>query len=230
MVLNATGLRKRFGTGDAAVAVLDGISLTAAEGEFLAITGPSGSGKSTLLAILAGLERPSAGEVWLAGRCLAALDDAALARLRRRQVGFVFQSFNLVPVLSVEENVALPFLLDGAPHRQFAPRVADALESVGLSHRRRHLPDQISVGERQRAALARALAVRPRVLFADEPTGSLDSQRGQTVLTLLRAAAAQGCAVVMVTHDAGAAASANRVLRICDGRVEAPPPVSVAAC
>jgi putative ABC transport system ATP-binding protein len=230
MVLNAMGLRKHFGAGDAAVAAVDGVSVSAAEGEFLAITGPSGSGKSTLLALLAGLERPTAGEVWLAGRCLAALDDAALARLRRREVGFVFQSFNLVPVLSVEENVALPFLLDGRPRREWGPRVTDALEAVELSHRRRHLPDQVSVGERQRAAIARALAVRPSVLFADEPTGSLDSQRGQAVLTLLRSAAVQGCAVVMVTHDLGAAALADRAIRICDGRVEAPSPAVVAAC
>jgi len=230
MVLNARELCKRFGAGDAAVAALDGISLEVARGEFLAITGPSGSGKSTLLALLAGLERPSAGEVWLAGHCLSTLDDAALARLRRREVGFVFQTFNLVPVLSVEENVALPFILDGLPRRKWEFAVADALEAVGLAHRRRHTPDQLSVGERQRAAIARALAVRPEILFADEPTGSLDSQRGLAILGLLRSAAGRGCAVVMVTHDAGAAARADRVLRIRDGRVEQPTAPVVAAC
>jgi len=220
MVLSATMLCKSFGEGAAAVGVLEDVSLSASEGEFLAITGPSGSGKSTLLALLAGLERPTSGEVWLAGRRLGGLADAEMARLRRREVGFVFQTFNLVPVLSIEENAGLPFLLDGRPRREWASRVREALRAVGLEHRAHHFPDQVSVGERQRTAIARAIAARPRVLFADEPTGSLDSERGRVVLDLLRSAASLGCAVVMVTHDPSAAARADRSVHLRDGRLE----------
>jgi len=213
MVLRATDLRKSFGEGEATVVAVDGISLTVAAGEFLAVTGRSGSGKSTLLALLAGMERPTSGEVWL-----AETSDADLARLRRREIGFIFQTFNLLPVLTVEENVALPFLLDRRPPREWIRPVAEALEVVGLSHRRTHSPERISVGERQRVAIARALAVRPRVLFADEPTGSLDSERGVEVIGLLRSAAERGSAVVMVTHDGAAAARADRTLQLRDGR------------
>jgi len=218
MVLRATDLRKSFGEGEATVVAVDGISLTVAAGEFLAVTGRSGSGKSTLLALLAGMERPTSGEVWLEERRLAETSDADLARLRRREIGFIFQTFNLLPVLTVEENVALPFLLDRRAPREWIRPVAEALEVVGLSHRRTHSPERISVGERQRVAIARALAVRPRVLFADEPTGSLDSERGVEVIGLLRSAAERGSAVVMVTHDGAAAARADRTLQLRDGR------------
>jgi putative ABC transport system ATP-binding protein len=218
MVLRATDLRKSFGEGEATVVAVDGISLSVAAGEFLAVTGRSGSGKSTLLALLAGMERPTSGEVWLEERRLAETSDADLARLRRREIGFIFQTFNLLPVLTVEENVALPFLLDRRPPREWIRPVAEALEVVGLSHRRTHSPERISVGERQRVAIARALAVRPRVLFADEPTGSLDSERGVEVIGLLRSAAERGSAVVMVTHDGAAAARADRTLQLRDGR------------
>jgi putative ABC transport system ATP-binding protein len=222
MVLSARDLCKSYGEGEATVTALDGVSLAVAGGEFLAITGPSGSGKSTLLALLAGLERPTSGEVWLAGRRLSEAKDADLAKLRRREIGFVFQTFNLLSVLTVEENVALPFLLDRKPPREWERPVAEALELVGLSHRRDHSPERISVGERQRVAIARALAVRPRILFTDEPTGSLDSERGREVIALLRSAAEQGCAVVMVTHDGAAAARADRTLRLRDGRLQLP--------
>ena len=223
MILEAEGLTKEFGSGEAGVVVLREVSFRAAEGEFVAITGPSGSGKSTLLALLAGLERPSSGEVWVDGRPLSGLDDAELSRMRRRELGFVFQTFNLVPVLTLEENVALPFLLDGRPRAAWSAEVTAALEAVGLAHRRTHLPDQVSVGERQRAAIARALAQRPRILFADEPTGSLDSQRGASTLQLLRLATGKGCTVVMVTHDPVGAASADRAVHLRDGAVEDPP-------
>jgi len=229
MVLNAIALCKSFGEGPDAVPVLENVSLSASEGEFLAITGPSGSGKSTLLALLAGLERPTSGEVWLGEHRLSALDDARMARLRRREVGFVFQTFNLVPVLSIEENAGLPFLLDGRPRSEWIDRVRAALDTVGLQHRARHFPDQVSVGERQRTAIARVLAGQPRILFADEPTGSLDSERGAAMLDLLRAAANRGCAVVMVTHDPAAAARADRRLHIRDGKLE-PPVRRVEAC
>jgi putative ABC transport system ATP-binding protein len=222
MVLNATALCKSFGEGPDAVRVLEDVSLSASEGEFLAITGPSGSGKSTLLALLAGLERPTSGEVWLGEHRLSTLDDARMARLRRREVGFVFQTFNLVSVLSIEENAGLSFLLDGRPRTEWAGRVRAALQTVGLQHRARHFPDQVSVGERQRAAIARVLATEPRILFADEPTGSLDSERGAAMLDLLRSAADRGCAVVMVTHDPAAAARADRRVHLRDGRLESP--------
>ena len=220
MVLNAIDLCKSFGDGPETVPVLQDVSLSASEGEFLAITGPSGSGKSTLLGLLAGLERPTSGEVWLGGHRLSVLDDASMARLRRREVGFVFQTFNLVQVLSIEENVALPFLLDGRPRPEWADRVRAALQTVGLQHRAGHFPEQVSVGERQRTAIARVLAARPRILFADEPTGSLDSERGGAMLDLLRGAADLGCTVVMVTHDPTAAGRADRRLHLRDGRLE----------
>jgi len=220
MVLNAIALCKSFGEGPEAIPVLQDVSFSTGEGEFLAITGPSGSGKSTLLGLLAGLERPTSGEVWLGSHRLDSLDDGAIARLRRREVGFVFQTFNLVQVLSIEENVALPFLLDGRPRREWVERVRAALQTVGLQHRAEHYPEQVSVGERQRTAIARVLAARPRVLFADEPTGSLDSERGAAMLDLLRGAANLGCTVVMVTHDPMAAGRADRRLHLRDGRLE----------
>lgn len=187
----------------------------------MAITGPSGSGKSTLLALLAGLERPSAGEVWLDGQALSGLNDDARARLRRRSVGFVFQTFNLVPVLTLAENVALPQMLDGVPEATWRPRVEAALARVDLVHRADFLPGTTSVGEQQRAAIARVLAAEPRIVFADEPTGSLDSTRGASVLDLLRSAQRErGVTVVLVTHDPVAAAASDRRIRLRDGRLE----------
>ena len=184
------------------------------------MTGPSGSGKSTLLALLAGLERADAGEVWLDGRALSAMKDAELSALRRRRIGFVFQEFNLVPHLTLEENAGLSLQLDGVPRARWRERAREALAEVGLDHRARHLPDQVSGGERQRAALARVLAVRPALLLADEPTGSLDTQRGDEVLRLLRSACRGGSAVLLVTHSPRAAAAADRVLAMRDGKLE----------
>ena len=213
--LRADSLDKRYG-GVHAVA---GVSLSVEPGEWVALTGPSGSGKSTLLALLAGLEAPDSGRVWVGEQALDTLGDDGRARLRRREVGFVFQTFNLVPVLTLEENVALPQVLDGVPAATWRPRVAEALARVELTHRARHLPTDASVGEQQRAAIARAIAQQPRVLFADEPTGSLDSARGEQVLGLLGEARAAGVAIVLVTHDAAAAARADRQLRVKDGRL-----------
>jgi putative ABC transport system ATP-binding protein len=224
-ILKATGLSKSFRVGDDEVPVLRGVDLEIAEGEFVALTGASGSGKSTLLSLLAGLERPSAGEILLDGVALSAMTDAEVSRFRRRKIGFVFQTFNLVPVLTLVENVGLPFMLEGMPKREWEARAKAALESVGLAHRLEHLPDRVSVGERQRAAIARALVIQPRLIFADEPTGSLDSQTGDSVLALLRDVRARSrCTVVMVTHDPHAAASADRSLRMRDGRVESVAP------
>ncbi len=215
-VLRAEALHKRYDGG--VDAVVD-VSLVVRRGEMVAVTGPSGSGKSTLLALLAGLETPTAGEVWIDGTALASLPDDARARLRRRAVGFVFQTFNLVPVLTLAENVALPQMLDGVPEARWRPRVREALARVGLAHRADHLPGEASVGEQQRAAIARVLAAAPRVVFADEPTGSLDGARGAEVMRLLRAACDDGATVVLVTHDPGAAAVADRELRMRDGRL-----------
>jgi putative ABC transport system ATP-binding protein len=220
-VLKAVGLSRTYRVGGEDVAALADVDLEIRKGEFVAVTGPSGSGKSTLISLLAGLERPSGGDVFIDGHALSKLSDDEVSRLRRTKVGFVFQSFNLVPVLTLTENVALPFLLENRPRAEWLQRVAQALDDVGLKHRQGHLPELVSVGERQRAAIARALVTEPSLIFADEPTGSLDSHRGDSVLQLLRKACTeQGRTVVMVTHDAKAAAAADRTIRLRDGRLE----------
>jgi putative ABC transport system ATP-binding protein len=201
------------------VQAVAGVSLVIAPGEFVAVTGPSGSGKSTLLHLMGGLDTPTAGDVVIDGIALAALSDEALTVFRRRKVGFVFQAFNLLPTHSVEENVALPLELDGRPMREVRARVGRALDVVGLTPRRRHRPDELSGGEMQRAAIARALVVEPLVLLADEPTGNLDSETGTHVLDALAAVNARGCTVVLVTHEAAAAARAHRLVRLRDGRL-----------
>jgi putative ABC transport system ATP-binding protein len=212
---------KRYGQGETAVCAVAGVSLAVAPREFVAIVGPSGSGKSTLLHLMAGLDLPDAGDVFIGGQSLAALSDDAVTVLRRRQIGIVFQFFNLLPMLTAEENVALPLVLDGERLRAARPRARAMLERVGLGHRARHRPDQLSGGEMQRVAIARALVTEPLVLLADEPTGNLDSHTGEEILALVRAMAERhGQAVVMVTHDARAAARAQRVLAMRDGRVE----------
>ncbi|MFD3328675.1 ABC transporter ATP-binding protein [Streptomyces sp. NPDC058701] len=204
--------------GDGGTPALRGVSARLAAGTFSAVMGPSGSGKSTLLNCAAGLERPSAGRVRLAGEDIGALREPALTRARRRQAGFVFQSFNLVPALSVWQNVLLPQRLAGVrPDRRWADEV---LARVGLSGRKSARPDQLSGGQQQRVAVARALAGRPQVLFADEPTGALDLAAGHEVLALLREAVDElGQTVVMVTHDPAAAAWADQVLFLADGQV-----------
>lgn len=218
--LSATGLTKRFLIGGEAVLAVDGVSLTVARGEIVAVTGPSGSGKSTLLSLLAGLERPDAGEVHICGQSLFALGEDARAALRCQRVGFVFQSFNLIPALTLAENAALPFMLVGVDELVWRPKVLAALDAVGLAHRAQHLPDQASVGEQQRAAIARALVTEPPLLFADEPTGSLDSARSAEVLRLLEERRDRaGTAILLVTHDPAVAARADRVLVLRDGRI-----------
>jgi putative ABC transport system ATP-binding protein len=211
---------RRYGEGDAAVHALGGVSLEVPTGQFLAVMGPSGSGKSTLMHCLAGLDRPTSGSVRLAGQEVTSMADKALTRLRREHIGFVFQTFNLLPTLSAEENVLLPLELAGrTPDREWVEVV---LERVGLADRRRHRPAQLSGGQQQRVAVARALVSEPTVLFADEPTGNLDSASGAQVLGLLREAAqAYDQTIVMVTHDAHAAAVADRAVYLADGRVVA---------
>jgi putative ABC transport system ATP-binding protein len=201
------------------VRAVAGVSLAVAPGEFVAVMGPSGSGKSTLLHLMGGLDVPTTGRVVLDGTSLASLSDEALTVFRRRTLGFVFQAFNLLPTHSVEENVALPLELDGRPARDVRARVARVLDDVGLLPRRGHRPDELSGGEMQRAAIARALIVEPRVLLADEPTGNLDSETGTQVLDTLAAVNARGCTLVLVTHDAAAAARAHRALHLRDGRL-----------
>jgi putative ABC transport system ATP-binding protein len=207
---------RTYGRGSGAVAALRGITAGFAAGTFTAIMGPSGSGKSTLLHCAAGLERPTAGTVRVTGQDLASLSEAGLTRLRRDQIGFVFQSFNLIPSLTAELNVALPARLAGKRPPRRAAR--DALAAVGLADRARHLPAELSGGQQQRVAIARALFSRPAVVFADEPTGALDSASGRQVLGLLRGLADRAT-VIMVTHDPVAAATADRVLFLADGRL-----------
>jgi putative ABC transport system ATP-binding protein len=210
-------VRKTYRTGGATVEAVAGVSLAIGRGEFVAVTGPSGSGKSTLLHLMGGLDVPSAGRVVIDGTTLSALRDDTLTVFRRRHVGVVFQEFNLLPTHSAEENVALPLELDGRPAREIRERVARVLDRVGLAHRRRHRPDELSGGEMQRVAIARALVVDPVVLLADEPTGNLDSETGAHVLAALAEANEAGCTLVLVTHDANAAGRAHRTVRLRDG-------------
>jgi putative ABC transport system ATP-binding protein len=211
-------LTRRYGEGDAAVDALRGVSVGFPKGGYTAIMGPSGSGKSTLMHILAGLDRPTTGTVAVEGVDITALDDGELTKLRRDQFGFIFQFFNLLPVLTAEENVTLPLRIAGRDvDRAWLDRLIDR---VGLGDRRTHRPAELSGGQQQRVAVARALVTRPAVVFADEPTGNLDSQASAEVLALLRRAVDDfGQTVVMVTHDAGAASIADRVLVLADGRV-----------
>jgi putative ABC transport system ATP-binding protein len=216
--LAARDLSRSYGEGATAVAALRGVSVTVAEGELTAVMGPSGSGKSTLMHLLAGLDRPSAGEVWIDGTALSTLGDTELTRLRRQHIGFVFQFFNLLPMLTAEENIRLPLELAGrTPPREW---LDELIAAVGLGDRRRHRPSELSGGQQQRVAIARALVSRPTVVFADEPTGNLDSRSGGEILDLLRDSVSRyGQTTVMVTHDAHAAAIADRVLFLADGRI-----------
>jgi len=220
-VIVLDGVSRTFGSGDNRVDAVVDLSHAFLRGCFHAVLGPSGSGKSTLLHLMSGLDRPTAGSVHVAGRNIAELDDAELARLRRREIGFVFQFFNLVPSLTVEENALLPVYLDRRATRNDRERLELLLERLGIAARRSHHPDQLSGGERQRAAIARAMLPAPSILLADEPTGSLDSQNGARVTQVLEDLAHHdGVCVVAVTHDADVAARADHVLHLHDGRVE----------
>jgi putative ABC transport system ATP-binding protein len=214
----ARDLSRRYGEGATAVDALRAASLAVGEGELVAVMGPSGSGKSTFMHLLAGLDRPTAGEVWIGGTSVTKLGDAQLTKLRRRHVGFVFQFFNLLPMLTAEENLELPMAIAG---RKVDPGWERSLVgSVGLEERRRHRPSELSGGEQQRVALARGLISRPAVLFADEPTGNLDSSTSGEMLGLLRRSVDEyGQTIVMVTHDGRAAAAADRVVFLGDGHI-----------
>jgi putative ABC transport system ATP-binding protein len=217
-VVTASGVVRRYGEGDTAVAALRGVSVDIAEGRLTAVMGPSGSGKSTLMHILAGLDRATSGEVRVAGVDISNLDDAALTKLRRDHIGFIFQFFNLLPMLTAAENIALPLKLAG--EKPDPAWLAEIVATVGLSDRLGHRPSELSGGQQQRVAVARALVSRPSVMFADEPTGNLDSTTSGEILALLRDSVdTLGQTTVMVTHDAHAAAIADRVLFLADGDI-----------
>lgn len=221
-ILEAHDLTKRYDVGPNAVDALRGVSLVVNAGEFVALMGPSGSGKSTLLQLLGGLDRPTSGTVSLDGRDISRLSDEAATKLRRERTGFVFQAFNLIPLLDVRENIGLPFTIAGhdASRGELKDRVRDVIALVELTGKEKHRPDQLSAGEQQRVAVARALVTRPSILLADEPTGNLDYTTGGELLDALwRSCDTGGQTVVLVTHDARAAAYADRVLVIGDGAI-----------
>jgi putative ABC transport system ATP-binding protein len=217
-VVEARDLTRRYGEGPTAVDALRGVSLDVDSGQLVAVMGPSGSGKSTLMHSLAGLDKPTAGTVTIAGTEITALDDAHLTLLRREHIGFVFQFFNLLPMLSAEENVLLPVSIAGEkPDHAW---LDELLSKTGLSARRRHRPSELSGGEQQRVAISRALVTRPTIVFADEPTGNLDSQTGGEILDILRdSVSSYGQTIVMVTHEARAASIADRILFLADGLI-----------
>jgi putative ABC transport system ATP-binding protein len=225
-IVKATGLERVYGEGQAEVRALDGVDVTFEKGRFTSIMGPSGSGKSTLMHILAGLDKPTAGSVEIDGEEITGLDDGDLTELRRDKLGFVFQFFNLLPVLTAEENILLPLsIAKKKPDQEWVDQVIDR---VGLGDRRDHRPSELSGGQQQRVAVARALVTKPAVLFADEPTGNLDSKASEDVLTLLRGAVDDvGQTVIMVTHEPDAAAHGDRLIALRDGKlVHDAPPVS----
>ncbi len=219
-ILQTEGLKKYYGAGDTQVKALDGVDLAVERGEFVAIVGTSGSGKSTLLHMLGGLARPTSGKVTVDGRDIFALKDEELTIFRQRKIGFVFQSYNLVPVLSVWENIILPIQLDGkAVDETF---VQDVVATLGLEKKLQSLPNQLSGGQQQRVAIARALATKPAILLADEPTGNLDSKTSQDVLSLMKVTSQKfGQTMVMITHNEEIAQLADRIVRIEDGRIVA---------
>ncbi len=232
-LLEVRDLCRRYRRGEASVAALAGVDLTLDAGTFAAVVGPSGCGKSTLLHLCGAMDRPTAGEVRIEGRPLAALDDDALTRLRRERIGFVFQFFNLLPTLTVAENIALPLLLAGLPRTAALARAGEWAERVGIAQRLDHAPAQLSGGEAQRAAIARAVVHAPVLLIADEPTGNLDSNNGTRILDLLREVNRHtGAALLLATHDRAVAAAADRTVEMRDGRivrVGPPPPAAVVA-
>jgi len=215
-VLGAKDLTRQYGEGDSAVHALRGVSLTIPKGEFAAVMGPSGSGKSTLMHILAGLDTPTAGQVWVGDEEITDMDDDELTLLRRRSIGFIFQFFNLLPMLTAQQNIVLPLSIAGeTPDPEW---VDEVMEKVGLADRRTHRPSEMSGGQQQRVAIARALVSRPTILFADEPTGNLDSTMSEEILQALRDSVdSYGQTTMMVTHEASAAAVADRIVFLADG-------------
>jgi len=218
-LIRVENMHKVFITEEVETHALAGIHLSIAQGEYVSIAGPSGCGKSTLMAILGLLDSPTDGEYWLSGEPVAALSASQRARIRNRQVGFIFQSFNLIGDLTVYENVELPLTYRGMPSSERKQRVQEALERVGMSHRMKHYPAQLSGGQQQRVAVARAVVGRPSILLADEPTGNLDSNNGEAVMGLLSELHREGATICMVTHDPRYARSAQRTVHLFDGRI-----------
>ncbi len=221
VLIRARGLSRRYLMGKEPVDALAGVDLEVDAGEFVALVGPSGSGKSTLLNLFGGLDRPSGGEIWVGDLELGKASDKRLVRYRREQVGFIFQSFNLLPTRSAVENVEVPLMLAGVDRRRRRERALHLLDQVGLARRANHKPNELSGGEQQRVAVARALANDPMLLLADEPTGNLDSKTGAEILAMLQEILVQGKrSLVLVTHDAGVASHANRIVHLLDGRIQ----------
>ena len=219
-VISTENLSRTFGSGDGAVTAVNDVNLAVSTGEFLALVGRSGSGKTTLLNLMAGLDQPTSGKVWFQGKHLGSFSESEMVQLRRRDIGFIFQSFGLIPLLSAHENVELPLHIRGVSWRERRRRAAEVLEMVGLSSRADHRPYELSGGEQQRVAIARALASRPEVLFADEPTGELDTATGMSIANILRDVARdQGVTVIVATHDPALSGLSDRVLQIADGAI-----------
>jgi putative ABC transport system ATP-binding protein len=219
-IVRTESLTKIYGKGETAVTALNKVNLSIEQGQFVSVMGPSGCGKSTLLHLIGGLDRVTSGRILLDGRDLAGLNDQELTELRRRRIGFVFQFFNLIPVLSAVENAALPLVLDGIKEAEAHSRAMEWLKKVGLGDRTGHRPDQLSGGQQQRVAVARALSTEPKLVLADEPTGNLDSRAADEIASLLRQAANQwGRTVLMVTHDPRIAAHADRIIFLKDGTI-----------
>jgi putative ABC transport system ATP-binding protein len=217
-ILKCEGVSKIYGEGDAQVKALDNVSFTVEKGEFVSIIGPSGSGKSTLLHILGGVDKPTAGKVFVDGTDMHALKEDKLAVFRRRQIGLVYQFYNLMPVLNIDENIALPHLLDGRELDQ--ERLDQVVEHLGLTDRRKNLPNQLSGGQQQRVSIGRALYSRPTILLADEPTGNLDRKTGEEIIALLKESnKSQGQTLILITHDEGLAMQADRIISLEDGRI-----------
>jgi len=219
-ILEAKALRKIFHLGEHSVNALAGVDFVVEKGEFVALMGRSGSGKSTLLHLIGGLDRPTDGEVTLAGMQLSLLNDDKVTLVRRRNIGFIFQFFNLLPTLSTEENIALPLTIDGKDYNKYQTQIETLLKHVGLEDRRRHKPDQLSGGEQQRVAIARALVTQPSIVLADEPTGNLDSKNSTAIMELLRRSCDElDQTIIIVTHDPRAAAYADRAVFLRDGKI-----------
>jgi len=219
-ILEANDVSKQYQMGEVTVDALDGVDFVIEKGEFVAVMGPSGSGKSTLLHLLGGLDKSTDGEVTLGGRKLSVMSDKEVTLARRRNVGFVFQFYNLLPTLTAEENIALPLLIDGRKLKDYQGKVDELLELVGLTDRRKHKPDQLSGGEQQRVAIARAFVNDPDIVLADEPTGNLDSRAGEEIMKLLRRSCDElGQTIVVVTHDPKAASFADRIVFLKDGQI-----------
>jgi putative ABC transport system ATP-binding protein len=217
-ILEVSHLSKIYGSGDAAVSAVDDVSLSVEQGQFVAIVGSSGSGKSTLLHLIGGVDRPSSGKVMIEGSDIYALDEDALAIFRRRNIGLIYQFYNLIPVLNVEENITLPLLLDGrSPDKE---QVKDIVRTLGLQERLRHLPNQLSGGQQQRASIGRALMGRPAILLADEPTGNLDRKNSAEILELLKLSNQKyNQTILLITHDESVALQADRIVAVEDGRI-----------